>query len=76
MLDVPITPNIMNRSLEIAVGMAEAGLHRHAKSMDLIVAAAAEAADLTVLHYDRDFDHIAQVTGQLTEWVAPPGSLD
>jgi predicted nucleic acid-binding protein len=44
--------------------------------MDLIIAAAAEAAELTVLHYDRDFDHIASVTGQPTEWIAHPGSLD
>jgi len=74
--DVPVTPPIMNRSLDVAVEMAAAGLHRHAKSMDLIIAAAAESAGLTVLHYDRDFDHIASVTGQPTEWVAPAGSLD
>lgn len=76
MLDAPITPRIMERSLDIAVAMAGAGLHRHAKSMDLIIAAAAETADLTVLHYDRDFDYIAEVTGQPTEWVARSGSLD
>jgi len=76
MLDVPITPDIMERSIDVAVLMADSGFHRHAKPMDLIIAAAAEAADLTVLHYDRDFDHIASVTGQPTEWVAPPGSLD
>jgi predicted nucleic acid-binding protein len=44
--------------------------------MDLIIAAAAEAAGLTVLHYDHDFEHIASVTGQPTEWVSPAGSLD
>ena len=76
MLDVPIAPDIMERSLDVAVLMANAGMHRHAKPMDLIIAAAAEAAGLTILHYDRDFDHIAQVTGQPTQWVAPPGSLD
>ncbi len=75
MLDVPITTAIMDRSLDVTAEMASAGLHRHAKPMDLIIAAAAEAEDLTVLHYDRDFDHIASVTGQPTEWVAPPGSL-
>ncbi|MEE8376076.1 MAG: PIN domain-containing protein [Acidimicrobiia bacterium] len=73
---VPITPDIMERSLDVAIEMAEAGLHRHAKPMDLIIAAAAEAAELTILHYDRDFDYIASVTSQPTEWVAPPGSLD
>jgi len=76
MLNVPITPEVMERSVDIAVEMVDSGLHRHAKPMDLIIAAAAEAAGLTVLHYDRDFDHIASVTGQPTEWVAPAGSLN
>jgi predicted nucleic acid-binding protein len=44
--------------------------------VDLVIAAAAEAAALTVLHYDDDYDRIASVTGQPTEWVAPAGSLD
>ena len=42
---------------------------------DLIIAAAAEAARMTVLHYDADFDTIAAVTGQAMEWVVPRGSL-
>jgi predicted nucleic acid-binding protein len=43
---------------------------------DLLVAAAAEARDLVVLHYDADFDRIAKVTGQPCEWVVAPGSVD
>jgi predicted nucleic acid-binding protein len=42
---------------------------------DLIVAAAAELHRATVLHYDADYDRIAAVTGQPTEWVIPNGSL-
>ena len=42
----------------------------------LLVAAAAEATDLAVLHYDTDFDRIAMVTGQRVEWVVPAGSVD
>lgn len=45
------------------------------RNADLLVAAAAEAAGVTVLHYDEDFDRIAAVTGQATEWSAPRGSL-
>ena len=37
--------------------------------------AATEAAGIAVMHYDSDFDRIAAVTGQPTEWVAPAGSL-
>ena len=43
---------------------------------DLLIAAAAEAAQLTVLHYDNDFDFIAGVTGQQCEWVVERGSID
>lgn len=49
---------------------------RGRKIPDLLVAAAAEARDLTVLHYDSDFDRIAAVTGQRCEWVVPAGSVD
>jgi predicted nucleic acid-binding protein len=49
---------------------------RGRKVPDLLVAAAAEARNLTVLHYDADFDLIAAVTGQSCEWVLPAGSID
>jgi predicted nucleic acid-binding protein len=49
---------------------------RGRKVPDLLVAAAAEARSLTVLHYDADFDLIAAVTGQSCQWVVPAGSID
>jgi len=49
---------------------------RGRKLPDLLVAAAAEAHSLTVLHYDADFDLIAAVTGQACRWVVPAGSID
>jgi predicted nucleic acid-binding protein len=49
---------------------------RGRKIPDLLVAAAAEARGLTVLHYDADFDLIAAVTGQSCQWVVPAGSID
>ena len=42
---------------------------------DIIIAAAAGAAGIAVMHYDADFERIAAVTGQPMEWVAPAGSL-
>ena len=48
---------------------------RGRKVPDLLIAAAAEAQRLTVLHYDQDFDKIAKVTGQRCEWVVPAGSV-
>lgn len=52
------------------------GGHRGRKIVDLLVAAAARRLRLVVLHYDRDFDYIAQATGQPCEWIAAAGSLD
>lgn len=49
---------------------------RRRKLPDLLIAAAAEAEGLIVLHYDADFDRIASVTGQSTEWLLPAGSID
>jgi predicted nucleic acid-binding protein len=49
---------------------------RGRKLPDLLVAAAAEASGLTVLHYDSDFDLIAAATGQSCAWVVPAGSVD
>ena len=46
------------------------------KIPDLLIAAAAEAHRLTVLHYDQGFDKIAKVTGQTCEWVVRAGSID
>lgn len=55
--------------------LAKAGLKGRSVP-DLIIAAQAELAGLTVLHYDADFDLIASVTHQPTLWIAPPGSID
>lgn len=42
---------------------------------DLVIAAAAESAGLSVLHYDADFERIAEITGQAHDWVVPRGSV-
>jgi predicted nucleic acid-binding protein len=55
--------------------LAHRGLHRVAKLPDLIIAAIAELAQATVFHYDADYDHIADVTGQSVEWIVARGSI-
>jgi predicted nucleic acid-binding protein len=49
--------------------------HRSVRHPDLLIAAAAEAAGATVLHYDEDYDRIAAITGQQVRRLAPRGSL-
>ena len=67
----------LRRALEVQRLLAhKAGLHhRSVKIPDLLVAATAELAGLTVLHYDEDYDRVGAVTGQDTEWIAERGSL-
>ena len=60
--------------MEVQHQLARRSHHRLALS-DLLIAAAAELNDLTVIHYDADYDRIAEITGQPTDWVAPRGSL-
>jgi predicted nucleic acid-binding protein len=65
----------LRRASQVQRLLAARGL-KGRKVPDLLVAAIAEAASLTVLHYDADFDRIASVTHQPTEWIVPPGSVD
>ncbi len=62
-----LTPAIEDRSLEVQQLLAGKGQHRAPSIPDLLMAATAELAGLTVLHLDKDFDIIAKVTGQAVE---------
>ncbi len=62
-----LTPAIEDRVLEVQLLLAAQGQHRAPSIPDLVIAAAAELAGLTVLHLDKDFDLIAGITGQPVE---------
>ena len=70
-----VTTQAMDRALDVHRRLAETSQHRHFRLPDLVIAATAEINAATVLHYDADYDRIARVTGQPTEWVAEKGSL-
>jgi predicted nucleic acid-binding protein len=61
------TPTIENRAVEVLTLLADRGQHRAPSIPDLIIAATAELAGLTVLHLDKDFAVIADITGQPLE---------
>ena len=63
------------RALQVQAALADAGRWRAVGLADLVTAAVAERHRVTVLHYDGDFDSVAAVTGQATEWVVPAGSV-
>lgn len=65
----------VDRALKVQAMLAERSQHRAVPLPDLLVAACAERAELAVLHYDADFDRIAKLTGQPTQWVVPRGSV-
>lgn len=64
-----LTPRIEDRALELQRVLSERGQHRSPSAPDLLIAATAELAELTLLHLDKDFDLIADVTGQRVERV-------
>jgi predicted nucleic acid-binding protein len=73
----PIGVEHWKRALEVYEQLAhQGGLHHRAvRHPDLLIAAAAEAAGIPVLHYDEDYDRIADITEQDVRWLAPRGSL-
>jgi predicted nucleic acid-binding protein len=75
--DCPIGKAQWQRALWVYQRLADRGgaHHRSVGYPDLLIAAAAEAVGTTVLHYDEDYERIAEITGQPTRWIAPRGSL-
>jgi predicted nucleic acid-binding protein len=72
---LPMTQEICARAVEVQANLATRSQHRGCGSMDLLIAACAEIYRVPLLHYDRDFDLIASITGQPAKWVVPPGSV-
>jgi predicted nucleic acid-binding protein len=66
-----VTEADCERAVAVMELLARHGQHRDAGLPDLLQAAVAERHQVTLLHYDADFDLIAGVTGQPTEWVVP-----
>ena len=71
-----INDEVIDRALRIQSELAADGQHRGVSIPDLLLAAAAVEAGLTVLHYDSDFDRLAQAGDLRAEWVVPRGSID
>lgn len=72
----PMTDEIARRAIEVQGLLAQRAQHRSVSIPDLLIAATAERYALTVLHYDGDYERIAELTGQAAEWIVPPGTAD
>ncbi|MEO6121380.1 MAG: PIN domain nuclease [Acidimicrobiales bacterium] len=71
----PMPDETWGHALEIQRELSARGQLRAVKFADLLIAATAQRHGLVVIHYDRDYDVIAGVTGQPTDWVVAPGSV-
>ncbi len=70
---LPVDTEVMRTTLDLQWRLAQRGQHRR-PIPDLLIAATAIVHDATVLHYDRDSDLIAEMTGQPVRWIIPQGS--
>lgn len=73
--ELPLTRAVTDRAREVQRELVRVGRHRGPGVSDLLIAATAEAYGAVVVHYHHDFDVIAGVTCQPTEWIVPAGSV-
>lgn len=73
--DLPLTREVTDRARRVQRELVRRGQHRGPGVPDLLIAATAQVYGAVVVHYDRDFDTIAAITGQPVEWIVPAGSV-
>jgi predicted nucleic acid-binding protein len=75
--EISIGKRVWRRATDVLELLAERGPlhHRQVPIPDLVIAAAAELAEVPVCHYDAHFELIAEVTGQPMRAIAPLGTL-
>ena len=73
--ELPLTRQVTDRARRVQRELVKNGQHRGPGVPDLLIAATAETYGAVVVHYDRDFDLIAAITGQPTTWIVPAGSV-
>ncbi len=75
MLAQDLTAAAEERAVEVQTLLVGQGHHRAPSVADLLLAAIAELEGLTILHVDKDFELIAELTGQPVERLAIEPSL-
>ena len=64
-----------HRALDVQATLWRTGRVRAVGFPDLLVAAVAERERVTLMHYNIDYDLIAEVTGQPMQWVVQRGTV-
>lgn len=72
---VPLNQTEVDAAIDLQQALEDNGLHRGARLPDLLIAAVAIRHNLTVLHYDHEYENIARVSTLKAEWIVPRGSI-
>jgi predicted nucleic acid-binding protein len=72
---VPMPAQLWTRARYLQLLLTANGDHRRVPPVDLLIGAAAEAADVTLVHYDRDYERIAKISDLKHRWFMPDGLL-
>lgn len=66
---------LWKRARELQSLLSANGDHGRVPPIDLLIGAAAEQADVPLVHYDRDYERLARVSGLQHQWFVPDGAL-
>jgi hypothetical protein len=70
---LPITAAVEEKALDLMAQMARKGQHRMPLP-DVMIAATALVHEATILHYDGDFERVAETTALAHEWILARGT--
>jgi predicted nucleic acid-binding protein len=72
---LPMPAALWSRTRQVQVSLAANGDHRRVPPVDLLIGCTAEAAQVPLVHYDRDYERIAGVSALEHRWLLPDGAL-
>lgn len=72
---VAMGAELWTRARELQSLLSASGDHRRVPPIDLLIGAAAERADVPLVHYDRDYERLARVSALQHHWLVPDGAL-
>ena len=72
---IAMTAELWTRARSLQQLLSTSGDHRRVPPIDLLIGAAAEQAEVPLIHYDRDYERIARVSNLQAHWFVPDGTL-
>ena len=72
---VAMKATLWRRARELQSLLSANGDHRRVPPADMLIASAAEAAGVPLVHYDRDYQRLARVSALEHRWLLPDGTL-